>query len=51
MLRANIVAVIGTTGAGKSQLAIDLAQRLRGEIISVDSLQGVYSTYCSGVSD
>ncbi len=34
-----LIAVLGPTGAGKSELAIFLAQRLRGEIVSCDSVQ------------
>ena len=34
-----ILAVVGPTAVGKSELAIDLAERLKGEIISVDSMQ------------
>jgi tRNA dimethylallyltransferase len=31
--------ILGPTGAGKSQLAIDLAERFGGEIVSADSMQ------------
>ncbi|XP_065183715.1 tRNA dimethylallyltransferase-like [Sycon ciliatum] len=34
-----IVAVLGSTGTGKSKLGIELAQELNGEIISADSIQ------------
>ncbi|CCG82829.1 tRNA dimethylallyltransferase [Taphrina deformans PYCC 5710] len=34
-----VVQVIGTTGVGKSQLGIELAKRLAGEIINSDSMQ------------
>ncbi len=34
-----LVVVAGPTGAGKSELALDLAQRLGGEIINADSMQ------------
>ncbi|GME84995.1 unnamed protein product [Ambrosiozyma monospora] len=34
-----IISIIGTTGVGKSQLSISLAQRLNGEIINADSMQ------------
>lgn len=34
-----LVAVVGPTGTGKSDLALDLAQRLGGEIVNTDALQ------------
>ncbi|MBA2558667.1 MAG: tRNA (adenosine(37)-N6)-dimethylallyltransferase MiaA, partial [Propionibacteriales bacterium] len=34
-----IVAVVGSTAAGKSDLAVDLASRLSGEIVNADSMQ------------
>jgi tRNA dimethylallyltransferase len=34
-----VVAVVGPTGTGKSGLAIDLAQRLDGEVVNADALQ------------
>jgi tRNA dimethylallyltransferase len=34
-----LVAIIGNTGVGKSQLAIDIASALNGEIINTDALQ------------
>ncbi len=34
-----IIAIVGPTGTGKSDLAILLAQKLNGEIISADSMQ------------
>ncbi|HNV87134.1 MAG TPA: tRNA (adenosine(37)-N6)-dimethylallyltransferase MiaA [Candidatus Omnitrophota bacterium] len=34
-----ILFIVGPTGAGKSKLAIRVARRLRGEIISMDSMQ------------
>jgi tRNA dimethylallyltransferase len=34
-----IVAVVGATAAGKSALAIELAQRLGGEVVNADSMQ------------
>ncbi|WP_319432387.1 tRNA (adenosine(37)-N6)-dimethylallyltransferase MiaA [Mycobacterium sp. RTGN5] len=33
------VAVIGPTGTGKSQLALDVAERLGGEIVNADAMQ------------
>lgn len=34
-----IIAVVGPTGSGKSELAVQLAKRFNGEIISCDSMQ------------
>jgi tRNA dimethylallyltransferase len=34
-----VVAVVGATASGKSTLALDLAERLRGEIVNTDSMQ------------
>ena len=34
-----IIVVVGTTGAGKSKLALDLCKRFNGELVSADSLQ------------
>jgi tRNA dimethylallyltransferase len=34
-----VVAVVGATTTGKSDLAIDLARRLDGEVVNVDSMQ------------
>ncbi|HNJ78855.1 MAG TPA: isopentenyl transferase family protein, partial [Marmoricola sp.] len=36
---APVLAIVGATAAGKSALALDLAERLRGEIINTDSMQ------------
>jgi tRNA dimethylallyltransferase len=36
---SGIIAIVGATATGKSQLAIALAQRLDGEIINADALQ------------
>ena len=35
----NLLAVIGPTASGKTNLAVHLARALRGEIISADSRQ------------
>jgi tRNA dimethylallyltransferase len=35
----NVIAVVGATAAGKSDLAVELALRLHGEAINVDSMQ------------
>jgi tRNA dimethylallyltransferase len=37
--RPRILAVVGPTASGKSALALALAQRLGGEIVSCDSMQ------------
>lgn len=37
--RGPLVVVLGATACGKSRLAIELAQRFKGEIISADSMQ------------
>ncbi|CAB4055784.1 miaA [Lepeophtheirus salmonis] len=37
--RTPIVVLLGATGAGKSKLALELAQRFKGEIISADAMQ------------
>lgn len=35
----SIVVIVGTTGVGKSKLAIELSKKLNGEVISADSMQ------------
>ena len=35
----NVIAIAGTTGVGKSNLALNIAQRLKGNIINADSIQ------------
>ena len=37
--RHPLIAIVGATGTGKSQLAVSLAQRFNGEIINGDALQ------------
>jgi predicted kinase len=37
--RLPLVVVLGATGAGKSKLALELAKKFQGEIISADSMQ------------
>ncbi|CAL4147934.1 unnamed protein product, partial [Meganyctiphanes norvegica] len=37
--RLPVVVVLGATGAGKSKLALELASKFKGEIISADSMQ------------
>lgn len=33
------IAIVGPTGTGKSELAVDVAQRIGGEIVNVDAMQ------------
>ena len=37
--KEKVIVISGPTGAGKSRLALELAKRLNGEIISADSVQ------------
>jgi len=37
--RLPLLVVLGATGTGKSKLAIELAQKFSGEVISADSMQ------------
>ena len=39
MARTELIAIVGTTASGKSELAVRLAKKLNGEIISADSRQ------------
>ncbi|GAA2575866.1 tRNA (adenosine(37)-N6)-dimethylallyltransferase MiaA [Actinomadura fulvescens] len=39
MTSPNVIAVVGPTAAGKSDLAVDLALRLGGEAVNADSMQ------------
>lgn len=38
-MKPSLIVILGATGTGKSKLAIELGQRLQGEIISADSMQ------------
>ncbi|KAJ2451219.1 tRNA dimethylallyltransferase, mitochondrial [Coemansia sp. RSA 2336] len=42
--RKGVIAIVGTTGVGKSQLAIELARAINGEVINADALQ-MYAGY------
>ncbi len=33
-----VLFIVGTTGVGKSKLALDLAEALNGEIVNADSM-------------
>ena len=37
--KSSVVAVVGPTASGKSALAVELAKKNNGEIISADSMQ------------
>ncbi len=39
MSATEVVAVVGATATGKSRLALDLAERLDGEVVNADSMQ------------
>ncbi len=48
-LKKRYLAIAGPTASGKSALAVELAKRLDGEIVSVDSMQ-VYDTISIGTA-
>ena len=35
----SVIYVLGTTGVGKSKVAIDIARKFNGEIVNADSMQ------------
>jgi tRNA dimethylallyltransferase len=37
--RIPVVVILGATGSGKSKLAIEIARKFAGEILSADSMQ------------
>jgi len=49
MEKPNLVAIVGPTASGKSSLALELAERFQGEIISADSVQ-VYRGFNIGTA-
>ena len=44
-----VIVLLGPTGVGKSAVAIELAKRLNGEVISADSMQ-IYKKLCIGTA-
>lgn len=48
-MKEKIIAVVGPTASGKTALSIRLAQELRGEIVSCDSMQ-IYRGMCIGTA-
>jgi tRNA dimethylallyltransferase len=38
-MEGSVVAVVGPTASGKSELAIELARRIGGEVVNADSMQ------------
>lgn len=34
-----VIAILGTTGVGKTKLSIELAKRFNGEVINADAMQ------------
>ncbi len=46
-MKKNIVQILGPTGTGKTRITIDLCKRIRGEVISADSVQ-VYKGFDIG---
>ena len=38
-MNRGLVAIVGTTGVGKSDLAVQLAKALNGEVINADAMQ------------
>ena len=45
---SKIILVVGATASGKSQIAVNLAKRFNGEIVSCDSMQ-VYKNMDIGI--
>ncbi|MCR4925152.1 MAG: tRNA (adenosine(37)-N6)-dimethylallyltransferase MiaA, partial [Clostridiales bacterium] len=39
-----VVAIVGPTASGKTALAVEVAKRINGEIVSADSMQ-IYKGY------
>lgn len=38
-VRKCVIAIVGTTGVGKSELGVQLAKTLKGEVVNGDSMQ------------
>eukprot|EP00055_Hartaetosiga_balthica_P011388 m.51634 g.51634 ORF g.51634 m.51634 type:complete len:95 (+) comp7573_c0_seq2:45-329(+) len=45
--RARVVVLAGATAIGKTELSLQLAERINGEIISADSVQVCVSLLCA----
>ena len=41
--KERVIAIVGTTGVGKSQLGVELAKALNTEVINADSMQVCFS--------
>ena len=53
--RLPVVVILGSTGTGKSKLALEIAKKFNGEILSADSMQvsswhGVFKHYQSFIT-
>ena len=46
--KPKVIVVVGSTGAGKSQIAIDVALRCNGEIVNADAMQVLTLIYILG---
>ena len=38
-MQQKLLVIVGTTGAGKSKLAIQIAKALNGEVVNADAMQ------------
>ena len=43
MEKIPVIAVVGPTASGKTKLAVEIAKRFNGEVVSCDSMQ-IYKT-------
>lgn len=46
-----LIVVLGATGVGKSQLAVEIAKKFNGEVISADSMQVSFSNTFECLTD